>query len=98
MILGKTYRVRNYMVELRVYVGGMLVSEINANARAAAKEMKHGLGNIPYDPQLSIQSNRAGLHFVAFADFRCANVELALQQAEQAREQLMINGWKEMLE
>lgn len=86
------------MVEMRVYVPGMLVSEIDANAKEAAKEMKHGLGNIPFDPQLSIQSNRAGLHFVAFADFRCANAPLAWEQTIKAQQKLLSNGWKASLE
>ena len=86
------------MVELRVYVPGMLVSEIDANSRAAAKEMKHGLEGIPFNPQLSIQSNRAGLHFVAFVDFRCANGALAWEQTLAAQQKLLLNGWKASLE
>lgn len=83
MIITKTFAVGQRCIELRVYVPMTKLSELPELNSTAVAELSVGAENVMRESQITLGSNRAGLHYAAF-----------IPNTEATESRLIKSGWR----
>jgi hypothetical protein len=99
MIITKTFKPLRSLIELRVYVPAMKAIEIEGHTDAAIDDMRNSLDvsvvGLPTKSNVTLCSNRAGLHYAHMVDCRSVDLSETHKRMEAVAERLKRAGWKE---